>query len=554
MLTLATLGVAVSAGRASALPDPSAAEVQFLDLLNQVRVSKGLAALTRDPSIDVLARDWSTHMANVFDANGNVVIDSNAPTNCDKSALCHRPGLAASIGAIEAAWRSAGENIGTGGDVPGLHNAFVASPGHYANIIGNYNRVGVGVITRGTRIWITFDFLLGPDTPSAPAPAPAPPSAAGAAQRVASPAIGNVSAFPGGRIVPVDPRRVLDTRDGTGAPVGRAAAGSTVTVDLSGGADRPSGAIAVMLNVTATDPTGNGYLTVYPCGGDAPKASNLNYVTGATVPNSVAVPLGADGTVCIYTQSATNVVVDLTAWFTTATSAPGLVTVDAPTRLLDSRNGPGRQQTFFLPLSAAVPADAKAVVVNVTATDPSASGYLTVFPCGSPLPLASNLNFVAGQTVPNLVTVKIGADRAICLFAKVATHVVVDLMGWYSAAGQTVRPVSPARFLDTREGIGGWRGYLDGKNAIDLAVGGTAGVPADVPGVVLNVTITEAAGNGYLTVYPCGSTRPATSNLNFSGGQTVANLVQTHVGGGKVCFYASQPAQVIADLVGYTAT
>jgi hypothetical protein len=178
-LTLAAVGVGVTANRASALPDPAAAEGQFLELLNQVRVAKGLNALSRDASIDVVARDWSNHMANVFDANGNVVIDSSATTNCDKSALCHRPSLATSIGAVEPAWRAAGENIGTGGDVQGLHNAFVASPGHYANIIGNYNRVGVGVITRGSRIWITFDFLLGPDTPS-PAPA-APPS--GAAHR-----------------------------------------------------------------------------------------------------------------------------------------------------------------------------------------------------------------------------------------------------------------------------------------------------------------------------------------------------------------------------------
>ena len=187
-------------------------------------------------------------------------------------------------------------------------------------------------------------------------------------------------------------------------------------------------------------------------------------------------------------------------------------------------------------------------------TNASAPTFVTAFPGGvlTP-PVASNLNVVPGQTVPNLVTVKIGTGRSVCVYANVPTNVVVDLAGWFAANGKAVATVAPTRLLDTRDGTGGWLNALSAGQVIDLQVAGTAGIPDGAGGVLLNVTVTGATSGGFVTVYPCGGDRPLASNLNFAPGQTVANAVEIPLGAGKACFFSSAPAHVIADVAGYTA-
>lgn len=80
---------------------------------------------------------------------------------------------------------------------------------------------------------------------------------------------------------------------------------------------------------------------------------------------------------------------------------------------------------------AGVPVDASAVVLNVTVTDPAAAGFVTVFPCGVVQPTASNLNFVAGSTVPNAVIAKVGDGGKVCLFSSQATQLIVDVNGYF---------------------------------------------------------------------------------------------------------------------------
>jgi len=164
------------------------------------------------------------------------------------------------------------------------------------------------------------------------------------------------------------------------------------------------------------------------------------------VPNRVIVKLGPDGKVNFFNGSgSTDLVVDVGGWFTSSGPVSGgqVYTPVAPARILDTRTangghawplGPG--ETFPLAVAGrggAPPAGATAVVLNVTVTGPTVGGYLTVWPGGptSP-PLASDLNFVANQTVPNLVVVKLGADGTVNIFNGYgSTHVVVDIEGWY---------------------------------------------------------------------------------------------------------------------------
>jgi uncharacterized delta-60 repeat protein len=115
---------------------------------------------------------------------------------------------------------------------------------------------------------------------------------------------------------PVAPSRLLDTRDGIGAPAGARAAGSVLTLQVAGHGSVPvAGATAVTLNVTVVDPTSGGFLTVYPCGADQPNVSNLNFTAGQTVPNLVTVPLGPNGTVCFNSPSTTHLLADIAGWF-----------------------------------------------------------------------------------------------------------------------------------------------------------------------------------------------------------------------------------------------
>jgi hypothetical protein len=96
-------------------------------------------------------------------------------------------------------------------------------------------------------------------------------------------------------------------------------------------------------------------------------------------------------------------------------------------------------------------------------------------------------------------------------------------------------------------------GALSPFEALPVTVTGGE-VPADASAVALNVTVTEPAAAGYVTVWPCGTEPPPTSNLNFVAGQTVANAVTTGVGsGGQVCVFSAAPAHLIVDVDGYHA-
>jgi serine protease len=236
---------------------------------------------------------------------------------------------------------------------------------------------------------------------------------------------------------PQAPVRILDTRNGTGGVFGALGQGRTIQLQVAG----EPGSEAAVLNFTVTNPTAASYLTVWPDGTPQPVVSNLNFAPGQQVANRVQVRLGTDGKVDIYNSAGwVQVVADLNGTFTDASnrSAVGSVfTGCTPTRILDTRVTGGRlgpQQHLRLQVAgvAGVPADATAVVANVTATNTTAASYFTVWPDGSSQPLASDLNWAAGETVPNLTVVKLEADGAIDIYNSAgSTDVVVDIVGWY---------------------------------------------------------------------------------------------------------------------------
>jgi hypothetical protein len=192
-------------------------------------------------------------------------------------------------------------------------------------------------------------------------------------------------------------------------------------------------------------------------------------------------------------------------------------------------------------------------VLNVTATDAAGPGYLTVFPSDRSRPLVSSVNFVAGVARPNTVIAPIGADGKIKVFAFAQTHVIVDVMGWFGAAGQAEYvEVPPTRAYDSRLPVNGGA-KLGAGGTIELPIVGLV-VPPNARSVVLNVTATDSDGAGYLTVYPGGSPRPETSNVNYLTGQTIPNAVIVGLGPtGTVDVFSFASAHIIVDVVGYFA-
>jgi len=368
------------------------------------------------------------------------------------------------------------------------------------------------------------------------------------------------------------PSRLLDTRagmstsDGLFAGVGALSAGGQVDVTVAGRGGIPAiGAGAAVLNVTAVNPTTNGYITAWPTGTSRPLASNINFTPGLTIPNLVVAKLGNSGKVSLYNSTGTtNLITDVAGWFPATSSFVPLV----PARILDTRSGspvaPGVELDVAVAGQGGVPASGVgAVVLNVTATQPTATGFITAWPAGSARPNASNLNFVASQTVANLVIARVGSNGSVALYnSNGYTHVVADVAGWFPSSSE-LTPLVPARLLDTRPGwpttdgqyAGG--GALGAGSELDLTVTGRAGIPTSgVGAVALNVTAVIPSSVGFLTVWPAGATRPNASNVNLTPGKVVQNLVIAKVGSnGQVAIYNSTGStQVIADVVGWFAT
>ena len=223
---------------------------------------------------------------------------------------------------------------------------------------------------------------------------------------------------------PVSARRLVDTRSGLGGST-RLAADQTIVVPVVAAG---SPVTAVQLNLTAVQPAVDGFVTAWPCGKPLPIVSNLNPAAGVTRPNLVNVRVGENGTVCLYSKSETDLLVDLLAEYRPGAAAR-FATID-PRRILDTRREPRPAhsgQSVVVALGNAVAAQ-----VNVTATNTTAPGFMTVYPClDGPLPDASNLNFGAAESTANSALMRPGRGYG-CVWSSAAADVVVDVFGVWS--------------------------------------------------------------------------------------------------------------------------
>jgi hypothetical protein len=251
---------------------------------------------------------------------------------------------------------------------------------------------------------------------------------------------------------PVGPVRLFDTRLGRSADAlrdvakGQISGRDVLEVQLTAiaGYVPGSGVGAVSLNVTSTGSGGAGFITVYPCGG-RPDVSSLNFAAGQTVGNAVIAPVSADGTVCFFSSTPTDIVVDMNGWFAEGSAFNPV----GPGRVFDTRSGESpnalrdvtktklgantMMEVKLTDLAGFVPGSGvSAVSLNVVATGPDAAGFITVYPCGS-RPAVSSVNFATGQTVGNAVIAPVSADGTVCFYSLATSDLIVDINGWFAS-------------------------------------------------------------------------------------------------------------------------
>ena len=367
------------------------------------------------------------------------------------------------------------------------------------------------------------------------------------------------------------PVRLADT-SASGAPI---PSGSSRCFQVSGQNGIPADSTAVVLNVTATGYDTNGWLTVYPGGQAPPPTSTVSFSTGEyAVANGTITQVGAGNQVCVSvgsvdgSQSTAHVILDATGFLPTG-AASQLAMLQFPLRVTDTHasNAPiasGSSQCFQITGLAGIPSGAAAVVLNVTASGYTDSGWLTVYPNGQDIPATSTLNFDKSQyAVANNAIVRVGDAGQVCVNVGTlnagsgGSHVVLDAIGYLTSSGlaKLAMLTAPERVVDTRPSDDG---AIGAGSTRCFPVAGVADIPASATAVAVNLTAVGFDSQGWLTAYPAGSPLPATSSLNFDpSAYALANGTIVGLGSnGQLCINVgtlpgSGSSHVLVDVVGY---
>jgi len=306
------------------------------------------------------------------------------------------------------------------------------------------------------------------------------------------------------------------------------------------------------------------FLASYPGGSTWPGTSNVNLTTAdSTAAVFAVVTLGPNHTINVRNQAGSvNAIVDLLGYY--APSAAGKYGAVGPTRIVDTRNGLGghtgaltNTQTvqFHLPAGSGVPADATSVIVNVTATGQTRTGYLALSPnCSG---ASSTVNYLqAGYTRANLTIAGLDASGGFCVYNSGGpAQAIIDLVGYVGPSGTAlyVPFTAPVRIVDTRTGNGGQLAPLGADSKITENDAGIFDVPYGAKALLTGVVSANASAASYFEVFP-GTSPPAqaTSTLNFTKGRVVSNAAIASLSGGTFGVYNRfGTASAIIDLFGY---
>lgn len=379
-----------------------------------------------------------------------------------------------------------------------------------------------------------------------------------------------------GSLTAISPKRIVDTRDGTGVTPGILTPKSSVKFNVLGNNGVPSaGVSAVNINITIVGPTSNGFTTVYSSDSKRPNAPSMHFNKGITANNFGLVPVAKDGTITLYTSAKIHVVIDVYGWLGAddQTTASKMAAVTA-SKIFDTRTKIGGHKSEFRKNETVdvrvagvgeVPINAKAVIVNISAIKPDRSGYVTVYPTGKPRPNIASLSVTNKQNTTNYSIVPIGANGKISvanlsgnmhLLMSIQGYVHADKAGTESIVGVT----SGVRILDSRTKLGGRNSKpLSNNEELKLVIAGAGGAPSNVESVTLHIT-TVSSKSGYLIAKPYGSksntngTADESSAINFMADSITSNTITLPVGpDGSVSLTSkSKDLHIIADINAWT--
>ena len=378
----------------------------------------------------------------------------------------------------------------------------------------------------------------------------------------------------GSTFVGIAPVRLLDSRVGNGTS-GPFTSSVPKSVDIAGRGGIPNDAVAITGNLTIVGQQAAGYAALTPLPNANPTTSTINFPVGDNRANNVTSPLSNAGGVSItYKATAgklTHFVLDVTGYF--LNDETGATYNDlAPLRILDTRSDVGLadafqanvNRTFQVAGVGTIPPNAKAITGNLTVTNQTAAGYVTLATNPPPAtPATSTINFPAGDVRANGVTVKLSNTGTLSAVYKApngkTTHLVLDVTGYYlnNPDGARFVAITPGRRMDTRfpapqEGL---TGPFGASNARTLIIEPYQGVPVNATAITGNLTVVGQSRAGYVSMTPLADDTPDTSTLNFPLGDIRANGVTGRLSGagsvGLVYKASGGLTHLILDITGY---
>lgn len=334
----------------------------------------------------------------------------------------------------------------------------------------------------------------------------------------------------------------------------RPPAGTRLPVEL----DPPVGAIAAMINLTASDAVGPGFLTLETCGAvDAERTTSaLTFAAGESVASMAIVPLDPDGRFCVFRSTAVHSIVDIAAYFG-ADGEPLWFSPAAPERLTDSRlDGACLPEQECRPGAVpamgvhTVPTDSESArIVNLTVVDARGPGFAQVGRCEDVGPGSefSTINVMNAGARANLALVPAGTSGT-CAFTLTQSDLIVDELGRLTDGDGLGWSLAPGRrAIDTRECDDQW---CEGRPAAGTIV--PVDLATDAPAAAIAITVTDTRGPGFVTVGRCDDLRSGgagrTSNANYARGTTTTALAVVALDQGEMCAFTLASAHLIIDV------
>jgi hypothetical protein len=342
------------------------------------------------------------------------------------------------------------------------------------------------------------------------------------------------------------------------------------------GADAMANVIAHELNETVTDPKINAWFHIDGTGevGDLCNTSSFATTFGPTFTslNGARANVVLSGRQYLLQSNWLNSGGGFCAMGFNSQTPTGLTFVPVtPCRVADTRNPAGAfgapslvgnaTREFDIPNSACnIPATAQAYSVNATVVPHGFLGFLTAFPCGQTLPLASTLNATDGRVKAAAAIVPAGTNGGLCFFSTNDTDLVLDINGYFvpnsSPTALAFFPVTPCRVVDTRLAAGPLGGPGIAGNAARTfpVLSGPCNLPATAKAYSMNFTAVPQGPLGFLTTWPADQPQPLVSTLNANlGGVTANSAIVPAAANGDISVFVSNPSDVVIDVNGYFA-